>query len=165
MKKGIAVPYIIAIILGVLVIGIIGYWFFVLYGGGVGKSSEAVCNSKKQTFCSAWAATAYQTEPSGDWESYAPDCIGVVSRPTIPECRVLLTTAKPSGASCSVDSECQSGSCPECPLSITSCPSDTPPWSWRKDCTGNTCRSICERTIPGNPPESMIVATCYKTCR
>ena len=49
--KGIAIPYIIAIILGVAVIGLIGYWLFVS-GGQFGKGvGEQNCQSDVTQFC------------------------------------------------------------------------------------------------------------------
>lgn len=57
--KGIAVPYIIALILGIAVIAILGYWFFVLGGkiGGVGVTTE--CQAKEASYCQAWSAVNY----------------------------------------------------------------------------------------------------------
>ncbi|MBU5537461.1 MAG: hypothetical protein QW818_01465 [Candidatus Aenigmatarchaeota archaeon] len=61
MKKGIAVPYIIAIFLGVGVIGLLGYWLFVSgikFGGGV--SSEQ-CRTDFLEACNKWTSAGYNT--------------------------------------------------------------------------------------------------------
>ena len=50
-QKGVAVPYIIAIVLGIVVIGLIGYWLFIL-GGGLGtKTIQTECNGKLLSWC------------------------------------------------------------------------------------------------------------------
>lgn len=52
MKKGVAVPYIIAILLGVAVIGLVGYWLFVS-GSQLPKSE---CDTAQRNWCSQWIA-------------------------------------------------------------------------------------------------------------
>ena len=59
MMKAIAVPYIIAILLGVGVIGLIGYWLFVS-GGQFGKGAATQqCRADYQQACNEWAGTGY----------------------------------------------------------------------------------------------------------
>ncbi|MEM7824438.1 MAG: hypothetical protein QXD72_01150 [Candidatus Aenigmatarchaeota archaeon] len=59
MKKGIAVPYIIAIFLGVGVIGLLGYWFYVS-GGKLNVSvTEQSCRSDFSKWCSDWSLNNY----------------------------------------------------------------------------------------------------------
>lgn len=85
MKKAIAIPYVVAIILGIIIVGVIGYWLFLLYGGGVGTASEAVCRSKLLTYCSEWAETGYSVKPGGKEFSKACGEEGV-SNTYAPEC-------------------------------------------------------------------------------
>ncbi len=66
MKKGVAVPYIIAILLGVGVIGLIGYWLFAS-GGQFGEGAATQqCRSDFQIVCTEWAGTGYD----GDRPAY-----------------------------------------------------------------------------------------------
>ncbi len=59
--KGVAVPYIIAILLGVGVIGLIGYWFFVSGGQfGTGVANQQ-CRTDFQQSCQTWVAGGYST--------------------------------------------------------------------------------------------------------
>lgn len=75
MKKGIAVPYIIALILGIAVLALIGYWFFVLGGRIPGEATATWCQTKQNTWCGHWAQTA--GFPSEGWDSYATGCTGI----------------------------------------------------------------------------------------
>ena len=50
MMKGVAVPYIIAILLGVAVIGLIGYQLF----ASAGKVSSAECTNAQRQWCTQW---------------------------------------------------------------------------------------------------------------
>lgn len=62
MRKGIAVPYIIALILGIVVVALLGYWFFVLGGTFTGKASLTECQTKLSQYCAELSAAGY---PSG----------------------------------------------------------------------------------------------------
>jgi len=53
-KKGDAIWYIIAVILGVAVILVLGYWFFNLGGKIGGKTAVAECEAKQITYCQNW---------------------------------------------------------------------------------------------------------------
>jgi len=59
MRKGIAVPYIIAILLGVGVIGLVGYWLFISGGQFGGASSKQQCENKFSLWCSQWGISGY----------------------------------------------------------------------------------------------------------
>lgn len=48
--KGVAVPYIIAILLGVAVIGFIGYWLF--FAGG--RLPQSDCETAQRQWCTQW---------------------------------------------------------------------------------------------------------------
>jgi len=54
MKGAIPLPYIIAIIFGIIIIAIIGYWFFTTSGGVGGSSQQAACQSAALQFCLDW---------------------------------------------------------------------------------------------------------------
>lgn len=63
MTKAVAVPYVIALILGIIVVAVIGYWFFVVAGGGGGQLSLTQCQARFIAFCTQYSAAGYQ--PSG----------------------------------------------------------------------------------------------------
>jgi len=58
-RKGIAVPYIIALILGIAVVALLGYWFFVLGGSFSTEASLTECQTKMRTFCLSYSGTGY----------------------------------------------------------------------------------------------------------
>lgn len=89
--KGVAIPYIIALILGLAVVAVLGYWFFFLSGRLAG--SEGIeCESKLVSYCQAWKALGYTEDkrPIGrNWtgcESLVADGI----EPTKDECTTYV---------------------------------------------------------------------------
>lgn len=89
MKKGIAVPYIIAIMLGVAVIGFIGYWLFISSGKfGTGAASQQ-CKTDFIKACQEWASTGY-TSPAD-----RPDYKGVFLADS--DCEAALVKATGTG--------------------------------------------------------------------
>ncbi len=96
MKKGIAVPYIIAILLGIAVIGLIGYWFFV----SSGKIPKSDCELAQRNWCTRWFSSV--------------SCIKNDNEKAIDD-------SKPSGypIACSVP---DGGDCKAFGLSIATCP-------------------------------------------
>ncbi len=70
--KAVAIPYVIALILGVAVIALIGIWF-VTSGGKFGsQSAVTLCDNKFLAFC--------VTNPSGEWTDFTKSesgCSGV----------------------------------------------------------------------------------------
>lgn len=57
--RAVAIPYVIALILGVIVVGIIGYWFVVQGGKTVGVGATAECDA----LCSSWKISAFNVKP------------------------------------------------------------------------------------------------------
>lgn len=51
MRKGIAVPYVIALLLGVAVIGLVGFWFASTGGKFSGQSQSTYCQSEALKWC------------------------------------------------------------------------------------------------------------------
>ena len=51
MRKGVAVPYVIALILGVAVIALLGIWFVTTGGKFSTESASTLCRSKALEFC------------------------------------------------------------------------------------------------------------------
>ncbi len=78
-KGAVPVSYIIALLLGIAVIGITGYWFFFLGGEWGGEVTLSTCRSRAYTYCANWQAVGYSNaedcEPDVGWfdEKY-PRC-------------------------------------------------------------------------------------------
>ena len=49
--RGVAIPYIIALIIGVIVIAVLGYWFISSGGKGSSIGTEAECTARKTEYC------------------------------------------------------------------------------------------------------------------
>ena len=82
MRKGIAVPYIIALILGIVVVALLGYWFFVLGGSFTGKASLTECQTKLSEYCFEFAAAGYPASYAAFTGSSCPASSSVAH----PEC-------------------------------------------------------------------------------
>lgn len=52
--RAVAIPYVIALILGVVVVSLIGYWFVAQGGKTVGAGTKAECDAKIQIYCQKW---------------------------------------------------------------------------------------------------------------
>lgn len=67
--KAVAVPYIVAIVLGIAVIGLLGYWFFVQSGKTGTTGTKAECDSKLASFCLSWKSLGGKSDnkPTIDW--------------------------------------------------------------------------------------------------
>ena len=105
-KKGaVPVPYIIALILGIVVVGLLGYWFIVLGGRVPGTATQAWCEERRTVWCNDLAAKGFDEtqRPSfpvkgcdrfdalGCWENFAPGCTEIgVGKPSVDDCRRLL---------------------------------------------------------------------------
>ncbi len=72
MKKGIAIPYIIALIIGIVVVGVIGYWFFGLAGKGSGVGTTVGCDAKTLSYCQALRDVGWGFEPP--FQSWDESC-------------------------------------------------------------------------------------------
>ena len=104
LKKGeVPVAYIIALILGIAVVAILGYWFFVVQNqGGVAMNLEQ-CRSSASRYCTMWRDNGYAL--GGDnapelgivnggqkWFSVADTNIGVAAYVTACSSFPVLTT-------------------------------------------------------------------------
>ena len=110
-KKGIAVPYIIALILGIIVVGLIGYWLFTTPPPG----PAAECNTKAAQWCSEWAGTGFRISPDavfGEWDTFAAGCSNIgYPEPQERACRAQTGNLLRTGAACTDDGECESNTC------------------------------------------------------
>jgi hypothetical protein len=73
MKKGaVPIPHIVALLLGIVVIALVGYWFFVQSGLWGQQSSLTICQGNAQAYCNTWKSqsTYYKADgvtPSIGW--------------------------------------------------------------------------------------------------
>ena len=74
MNKGIAVPYIIALILGVAVVALIGYWLIALGARLPWVSTQSYCEGRQAAWCTEWATTGQDPGTGKDWTTFAKDC-------------------------------------------------------------------------------------------
>jgi hypothetical protein len=74
-RKGeMPIPYIIALILGVIVLGLLAYW---LYTGGVGFDKtvqESTCRTKVGFYCSSWKTNSYQSDKLPNNQKFSAAC-------------------------------------------------------------------------------------------
>ncbi len=76
-KKGaIPIPYIIALILGIVVLAIVAYWLFFSSGQFGGTISEASCRAKKMAYCNAWRINGWAEKPNGV-DDFSTACNGI----------------------------------------------------------------------------------------
>jgi hypothetical protein len=83
-KGAVPIPYIIALLLGIAVVAIIGYWFFILGGEWGGETTLQGCRRKATTYCVAWQTAGYGVDDgipdlgtSSGWfggEDQYPEC-------------------------------------------------------------------------------------------
>jgi hypothetical protein len=60
MAKGeVPISYIIALILGIAVVAVIGYWFFVVQSQGGGEMTITQCRDKAYVYCNMWRDNGY----------------------------------------------------------------------------------------------------------
>lgn len=112
MKGAIPVAYIVALILGVAVIGLLGYWFFVQGGIFEEQMTTQTCIAKKLSYCTQWQARGYEIKDhkyllergdlkcktsspkwgdnDRDWKCFAPGCtdLGVVGPSDSVDCQL-----------------------------------------------------------------------------
>jgi hypothetical protein len=114
MRKGeLPVPYIIALILGIVVVGILGYGFFILGWRIPGLSNQGNCQTKVTEWCSQWSKNDYDSNnmPADTWETYAPGCDSAgIGQPSAISCRLAMGL-KSTGQSCTDKVQCASQNC------------------------------------------------------
>jgi hypothetical protein len=76
MKGQIPIKYIIAVILGISVLALIGYWFFIVAGGFVGQLTEAQCRIRLTEYCMKALASPPDLEAdwTSNWEGFEARC-------------------------------------------------------------------------------------------
>lgn len=112
MSKGeVPIAYIIALILGIAVVALLGYWFFVMQAGGSASMNLEQCRAKAYEYCSTWASNGYSGSDSdlpevggfigNKWfaagaVSYVPQCASsqVLSGDGAPKATDLMKSCK-----------------------------------------------------------------------
>ena len=93
--KAIAVPYIIAIILAVIVLAIVAYWFLTTAQRGGGTFDEAFCRGKLSQYCAIWSGCNYgpACKPGDFYNEFAKGCdvySATLGNPTADLCRQII---------------------------------------------------------------------------
>ena len=91
-KGAVPIPYIIALVLGVIVIALISYWLF-MSGGEFGTAiMESSCQAKKMNYCNTWKLDG--SKPGNEefcaasGSSYAPGCCDYYTTLTRADCGI-----------------------------------------------------------------------------
>ena len=73
-KGAVPIPYIVALLLGIAVVAILGYWFFVLGGQWGGEVTAETCKTRALTYCTSWQILGFPYDV--DDTSQPPDIVG-----------------------------------------------------------------------------------------
>ena len=68
------IPYIIALVLGIVVLGLLAYW---LYTGGVGFDkiiSESTCRAKLGFYCNSWKINTFDEKKKPNNQDFSKAC-------------------------------------------------------------------------------------------
>lgn len=86
MAKGeVPIAYIIALLLGIAVVAILGYWFFVMGGQFGGGTTLEACKTKAYTYCANWQTKGYAYDGNGKPDLSGPNT-GKEFGEAFPEC-------------------------------------------------------------------------------
>ena len=107
-KKGaVPIPYIIALLLGIAVVSILGYWFFVLGGQWGMEVTLQRCNTRAMTYCTTWRTAAYGYDKNEEGSGTGkPNIVGwFFDKSTVhANCVVQYPTSMPEGSNALEDS-------------------------------------------------------------
>lgn len=95
MKKGVAVPYIIAIVLGVAVLALLGYWFYITSG----TFSKEQCRQAYRDWCQGESNAGYTKTDDAmltAWKAAKSQCV-VYTEFTATEANCRLALGQPTG--------------------------------------------------------------------
>lgn len=89
--KAVAIPYIIALVLGIFVVGLLGYWFISQGGKTIVTGSTAECDG----LCASWRNSGFKIKPSNA-EKVCGQSEGVVKAfcMTRLECKTEITCSE-----------------------------------------------------------------------
>mgnify|MGYP001579780828 CR=1 FL=1 len=66
--KAVAIPYVIALIFGVIVISILAYWIINQSGKTSAAGSSAECQAKAFSYCVQWQVKGGDAGPTFNWD-------------------------------------------------------------------------------------------------
>lgn len=73
VRKAVAIPYVIALILGIIAIGILAYWFINQSGKTTSGGLQAECQAKLFTYCNQWLLKGGKpSSGSFNWDKCPP---------------------------------------------------------------------------------------------
>ena len=81
LKAATPVPYIIALIIGIIVVAVLAYWFITSGKKGSDVSSEVECTARKAEWCvtqTSTAETAADKVCLADWKSKRAEFCGAI---------------------------------------------------------------------------------------
>ena len=142
MRKAVAVPYIIAILLGVAVIGLVGYWYASTGGKFGAQASKTICDNKFLQWCLSSQGVTFAT--------HAPECVGVVSYSDCSELTVGSGGGGGPGCGCTGWTNVACGTSPCIGTQMKQTRSCTPP-----ACNIET-QCISDPSCGGGPPPGCI---------
>lgn len=73
MKKAVAIPYVIALIFGVIVIAVLAYWLVNQSSKTTTVGSTAECQARQSTYCQQWKALKFGSDRK-PFMSFPTDC-------------------------------------------------------------------------------------------
>lgn len=132
MTKAVAIPYIIALVLGVAIIGLIGYSFVSSGGKFSSQSTKTFCENKFLQYCTTkLAKNSLSSASKSDFNNEVAECSGADLGSY--DCNVILGIGSsppglpgtPPGSTCtsgvSKEQPAGSGSCSYCGAGWASC--------------------------------------------
>lgn len=82
MKGAIPIPYVIALIFGVILIALLGYWISYQSSKTIGTGQTTQCDTRQHLYCSQWKLTRFSVQP------LVP--LGNCERPDQERCKTIL---------------------------------------------------------------------------
>ena len=76
VRKAVAIPYVIALILGLIVIAILAYWFINQSGKATNVGTSAECQAKAFSYCVQWQVKGDGTGPTFNWDKCSKEEAG-----------------------------------------------------------------------------------------
>src|SRR3989344_3883831 len=96
--KAVAIPYIIALILGVIIIGLLGYWLVSQGSKTISTGEQTECTAKQSNYCNVYQVSGFKIEPGGfTWTN--------CQKPTADSCKSVLGISCGNGR-VEADEEC-----------------------------------------------------------
>ena len=119
-KAAVSMPYIVAAVLGVLIIGIIGYWFFTSTGIFGGAIIETACKAKLVTCCANDKSTT--VDSCFDTNN---ECRNTIAGSTCESVGISVTGSGGAKTTGSADCSCYES------MDFSNCPDANEPWVLR----------------------------------